>query len=153
MTRLTQDAALLSRLHAQCFTEVWSEESFASLLSNPGAFAVVDEKELGFILIQVAAEQSEVLSVGVIPAARRRGIASHLLITALNCAEERGATQMFLEVDCLNNQAIGLYQRHGFVEVGRRKGYYGHPDGSKTDALMFGVEFRVPRVGNGVQLV
>jgi ribosomal-protein-alanine N-acetyltransferase len=153
MTRLTRDAALLSRLHAQCFTEIWSEESFASLLANPGAFALVDEKELGFILIQVAAEQSEVLSVGVIPAARRRGIASDLVTTALNYASEVGANHMLLEVDCLNNQAIGLYQRHGFVEVGRRKGYYRHADGSKSDALMFRVEFRVPRVGNSMQLV
>ena len=152
MTRLTSDAALLSRLHGECFAEAWSEESFKALLNNGGCFALVDGEGLGFIVIQVAADQSEVLTVGVKPAARRRGIASKLLGAALDNASERGATHMLLEVDCMNYQAIGLYQQHGFIEVGQRKGYYHLSDGTSHDALMLRVEFRAHRVGNGVQL-
>jgi len=152
MSVRTSDAALLSRLHAQCFEDAWSAESFAALLANPAAFALVDEAQCGFIVVQVAAEQSEVLTIGVTPAARRRGIASELLLTALNCASELGASHMFLEVDCMNFQAIGLYLRHGFVEAGRRKNYYRSANGAVSDALILRVEFRAPRVGNCMQL-
>lgn len=152
MSIRTSDAALLSRLHAQCFDEAWSAESFTALLANPGAFALVDESQHGFIVIQVAAEQSEVLTIGVEPAARRRGIASEMLLTALKQASEMGASHMFLEVDCMNFQAIGLYLQHGFIEVGRRKNYYRSPQGIGSDALILRVEFRAPRVGNCMQL-
>jgi len=149
---ITTDTALLSRLHAECFAEPWDEESFRALLAAPGCFALVDDERLGFIVIQVAADQSEVLSLGVRPAARRRGIAAVLLAKALQGAAERGAAEMFLEVDCMNFQAIGLYRRYGFEEAGRRKNYYHFSDGSRHDALMLRVEIHAPRVGNGMQL-
>ena len=152
MIALTTDVALLARLHAQCFSEYWSAASFEALLANQGCFAFADEAELGFIVVQVVADQSEVLSLGVVPAARRRGIASCLIGTAVNCTLERGSMCMFLEVDCANYAAIALYKRNGFAEAGRRPGYYRHRDGSASDALILRVEILAPRVGNAVQL-
>jgi ribosomal-protein-alanine N-acetyltransferase len=148
----TTDIALLARLHARCFTEFWSVESFASLLANQGCFALADDAEQGFIVVQVVADQSEVLSVGVDPAARRRGIASKLLSEALKQAADMGAIMMFLEVDCRNLPAIALYKQVGFAEMGRRKAYYTTPEGSRSDALTFRKEFPVRLVGNCVQL-
>ncbi len=137
MIAATTDAALLAGLHAQCFSEIWSAESFAALLSNPGCFALMDDAAPGFIVVQVVADQSEVLSLGVTPAARRRGIASALLSAALKQASEQGTIMMFLEVDCRNFPAIALYKRHGFAEMGRRKAYYTTPEGWRSDALTF----------------
>ncbi|GAA0552088.1 ribosomal-protein-alanine N-acetyltransferase [Rhizomicrobium palustre] len=149
---ITTDTALLSRLHAQCFEEVWSEKSFADLLAVPGTFALIDEAAAGFLLLQVVADQSEVLTLGVTPAARRRGIACELLAKALELAQEKGASHMLLEVESLNFQAIGLYRKYGFLEVGRRKAYYRHADGRTGDALMMRVEIHALRVGNRLQL-
>ena len=146
----TTDAARLAELHAQCFSELWSAESFAALLSNPGCFALADEE--GFIVVQVVMDQSEVLSLGVVPAARRRGIASELLRAALKQAAEQGVVTMFLEVDCKNFPAIALYKRLGFVEMGRRKAYYTTADGGRSDALTLVAEIPALLVGNRVQL-
>lgn len=148
----TSDTALLARLHGECFAEGWTAEGFRSLLDNPGAFALIDDSASGFIVIQVAADQSEVLTLGVRPAARRRGLAKQLVDTAVNCALERGANCIFLEVDCANNQAIALYNGCGFAVAGRRPGYYQYGNGTVSDALTLRMDIRALRVGNGVQL-
>ncbi len=150
MIAATSDAAHLARLHAQCFSEVWSAESFSALLANPGCVALMDEA--GFIVVQVVADQSEVLSLGVTPAARRRGIAAELLRAALKQAADQGALMMFLEVDCRNFPAIALYKQVGFVEMGRRKAYYTTAEGQCSDALTFRMEIPALLVGNCMQL-
>jgi ribosomal-protein-alanine N-acetyltransferase len=146
----TRDAILLARLHAESFAESWSAESFAALLEQPATFALIAND--GFILVRVAGDESEVLTLAVRPAARRRGIASALLIEAAKLAEERGAKAMFLEVGAANSPAIALYKRHGFAQVGCRKAYYAAPGGEREDALVLRVEIPLARVGNGLQL-
>jgi ribosomal-protein-alanine N-acetyltransferase len=46
-------------------------------------------------------------------------------------AAERGVRKLFLEVRASNQQALDLYDRFHFVEVGLRRGYYNDP---KEDA-------------------
>ena len=146
----TRDPAVLARLHAECFTESWSVESFAALLVQPATFALIAND--GFILVRVAGDESEVLTLAVRPAARRRGIASALLIEAAKQAEEQGARAIFLEVGATNSPAIALYKRHGFAQVGCRKAYYTAPGGGRQDALVLRVEIPLARMGNGLQL-
>ena len=69
---------------------------------------------------QSAPDEAELLNLAVDPARRRRGVASALL-TALE-SEARG--QLFLEVAEPNRAAIALYEHHGWVRNGIRKGYY-----------------------------
>jgi [ribosomal protein S18]-alanine N-acetyltransferase len=146
----TRDAALLARLHAECFAEPWSAESFAALLEQPATFALITND--GFILVRVAGDESEVLTLAVRPAARRRGIASAVLIEAAKQAEEQGAKAMFLEVGASNSPAIALYKRFGFAQVGCRGAYYAVPGGGSEDALVLRVEIPLARVGNRMQL-
>ncbi len=146
----TSDARLLASLHAECFAEAWSAESIAALLGTPGAFAVAAQD--GFILMRVAGDESEVLTLGVTPAARRRGIASALVLEAAKYAAELGAERVFLEVNATNLPAIALYKRLGFAEVGRRKAYYLDTHGQRDDALVLRVEIPLLRVGNPMQL-
>lgn len=146
----TSDAQSLAALHEQCFSEIWSAESIAALLATPGTFAV--EAQTGFILMRVAGDESEVLTLCVTPAARRRGIASALVREAAKHALELGAERVFLEVNSANLPAIALYKRLGFAEVGRRKAYYAGTEGRRDDALVLRVEIPLLRVGNSVQL-
>lgn len=69
---------------------------------------------------QSAPDEAELLNLAVDPASRRRGVASALL-AALE-RETRGA--LFLEVAEPNGPAISLYEHHGWVRNGVRKGYY-----------------------------
>lgn len=143
----SNEAAVLATIHAQCFTEeVWDAAAIAGLMATPGTFALVDEDAGGFILVRAAGGESEILTLGVTPAARRRGIARALVFRAAEEAAAAGAGHMFLEVNATNNAAIALYKGLGFAEVGRRKAYYVAPHGMREDALVLKVAFPLARV-------
>ena len=147
------DAALLATIHSQCFEgEVWSADAIAGLLASPGTFALVTGDDSGFILVRVAGGESEVLTLGVAPAARRRGLATELVIQASNQAEKNAASVMFLEVNTANFAAIAVYKRLGFAEVGRRKNYYAGVHGVREDALVLRAQIPLQRVVSCMQL-
>ena len=120
------DLALLAVLHAACFEERWDEAALASLLAMPGVHGLLAEaaEPLGFVLLRVAADEAEIISIGVHPAARRLGIGRRLLKAAEAAAAAAGAERLFLEVAADNFQALGLYSALGFTEIGRRAKYY-----------------------------
>jgi ribosomal-protein-alanine N-acetyltransferase len=51
-------------------------------------------------------------------------------------AQRQGARRMELEVRISNRAAIALYERAGFVQDGRRRGYYRDPE---EDAVLMGL--------------
>lgn len=136
-------AALLAELHAACFEEAWSAGEIATLLNQPGVFGalVLDDAPVGFLLWRVAADEAEILSLGVLPPARRQGIATALLETAVAALQTTGVTSLFLEVAHDNQPARAFYQTHGFAEVGRRWSYYHRPSGPDADALVLKLTF------------
>jgi ribosomal-protein-alanine N-acetyltransferase len=133
------DLELVAALHAACFAEPWSREALGSLLSVPGVFGLLAEDgavPTGFLLARVAADEAEILSLGVIPSARRGGWGSRLLECALGRLEGEGACWVYLEVAEDNSAAIALYRSLGFRPVGRRASYYGRSGGRGTGALV-----------------
>ena len=128
------DPAPLAAIHAQSFAEAWGARTFAELLASPGA--VVFAAEDGFILARVAGGEAEILTLAVLPQARRHGLASALVEAAAAHAAARGGEAMFLEVAVSNVAALALYGRMGFAAAGRRKGYYTKPGQAAEDALV-----------------
>ncbi len=127
------DIAEAARLHALAFpaAEAWGPDAIRLMLEMPGTFGVL-RPGAGFVLARVAADEAEILTLAVAPAARRQGIGGALLAEAMAGAVVRGAGAMFLEVSDRNAAARALYAAAGFLSVGRRKRYYG--DGA--DALV-----------------
>jgi ribosomal-protein-alanine N-acetyltransferase len=118
-------------------TEAWSRASYrAELADTRGRYYVAaetDEGELvGWAGVLVVGDVAEVLTVGVVPSARRAGTARRMLADLLTEARRRGAAEALLEVRVDNDAARALYASEGFVEVGRRRGYY---DGGRVDAV------------------
>jgi len=146
------EARLLASIHAESFSDLWSAEWIATLLSQPGTFAGLSEDAQGFIIFRVAGDEAEVLTLAVRPAARRRGTATALVEDGAREAFQRGAKVMFLEASCTNLPAIALYKRLGFVAICRRKAYYTAADGHRVDAIVLRSEIPLPRVGKGLQL-
>ena len=126
-------AERLAGLHAEAFDHPWSAPDIAALMAQPGVFVL--EREGGFILCRVVADEAEILTLAVSPSMRRQGLGRALVAAAAERAGAQGAEAMFLEVAADNQAAIALYQATGFAKVGLRKGYYPHPDGAK-DALV-----------------
>ncbi|TCZ55290.1 GNAT family N-acetyltransferase [Roseicella aquatilis] len=107
------------------------------MLGMPGAFGLW-RPEAGFVLARAAGGEAEILTLAVLPAARRQGLGAALMAAALAGAAARGAEAMFLEVAAGNAAALPLYRGLGFAEVGRRRRYY--PDGA--DALVLRRDLR-----------
>jgi len=136
------DAARLAGIHAEAFDTPWDEASLSALLVSPGVLLVAEDD--GFILIRVAADEAEILTLAVRPAARRGGLGGRLVAEAVVRAATLGAERMFLEVAEGNVAARALYARTGFAEAGRRRGYYARADGSREDALVLSLNFSRP---------
>lgn len=136
-----EDAPLLSALHGLSFRGSgepwWEPSSVAEILSMPGAQAMLatrmvraDTEPVGFAIIRTAADEGEIISIGVIPSARRCRIGALLLDQIFAYASASGAVRLFLEVSEDNLAACALYQARGFIQVGRRENYYSR-DGAR----------------------
>lgn len=130
-------AERLAALHARAFDRPWSADEIAKLLENPAAFAFIagaPEAE-GFVMAWAAAGDAELLTVAVVPQARRAGVGAALVAAAAAAAAARGATSMHLEVAEDNTAARALYAKLGYEQVGRRAGYYAGEAGA-IDAIV-----------------
>lgn len=125
----------LARLHAAAFTRErpWTAEEFESLLASP--HVRLFSRRTGFALTRTVAGESELLTLAVDPARRRRGIGRALTEEWLAAvAAEAGSA--FLEVASDNLPALALYRSLGFDEAGLRKGYYARPGATHADAIL-----------------
>ncbi|MBL6931500.1 MAG: GNAT family N-acetyltransferase [Rhodospirillales bacterium] len=136
-------AGVISALHGACFEQCWSEKSVRDILAMPGATGLIIRSDkdtpVGFMLFRQAADEAEIISIGVVPSSRRTGYAGHLLNAAIQHALYGNAARMFLEVAEDNSAAIPFYEKAGFTISGRRPAYY-HRTTGKTDALIYVLE-------------
>jgi ribosomal-protein-alanine N-acetyltransferase len=84
------------------------------------------------VLVPAPQVEADILTVGVIPEHRGKGIARHLLGLITDFAVDRQASAMMLEVKSDNVEAIGLYESSGYSKISIRKDYFG----SGLDALI-----------------
>jgi ribosomal-protein-alanine N-acetyltransferase len=118
-------------------TEAWTRSSYLAEVADHRLrhYVAAEDAEgalLGWAGVMVVGATAEILTVGVVPAARRRGLGRDLLHALLAEASTRGATEVFLEVRVDNAAAIALYESEGFSRMGVRRGYY---DAGRVDAL------------------
>lgn len=137
-----EGAELLAQLHAQCFENPWNSAAFAQLLGQPTTRAWLARSApsglqapapLGFAVLRTIGDEAEILTIGVIPPARKCGTARALLDTIFIDLTALGVARVFLEVTVSNTAAIALYTGAGFKPVGTRKNY-ANVDGKPQDA-------------------
>ncbi len=123
------DLAALTAIEKASFAIPWSDESLAEELNDPGrALVLVAEAEqgevVGYVSCRIVLDEGQINNLAVVPGRRRTGVGSALLIAMLTEATQKGVRRFFLEVRPSNTGACRLYERFGFVPVGRRKNYY-----------------------------
>lgn len=69
--------------------------------------------------------EADILTVAVLPAYRRQGIAKEFMRQIEGWAKERKASAMMLEVEVSNESAIKLYESLGYMKISVRMDYYG----------------------------
>jgi ribosomal-protein-alanine N-acetyltransferase len=130
--RANDSDSILGILQGSGEAAQWPAESYVNLTTSPGGMLLVCEMQfpvrlVGFLAARKAADEAEILNLAVHPHFRRIGIASDLLLRALNEFKHSAVTRVFLELRASNLPARTLYQRFGFLPIGTRTAYYREP--------------------------
>ena len=131
----SEDLPQITALEQSCFSVPWTQEMLRSQLTDGHVFlaAVEDGQVLGYVGLQYILDEGYITNVATAPARRREGIAGMLLSTLKKRAAALGLSFLTLEVRRSNAPARRLYEKHGFSDVGRRRGYYESP---REDAIL-----------------
>ena len=108
----------------------WSSSQYKEEFSSPTRHFVVavDDQQsiVGYAgVFAPGAAEADILTVGVVPTHRGKGIAKALMGMITNWAKEQGSIAMMLEVKVDNAEAIGLYESLGYSKLNVRKDYFG----------------------------
>ena len=126
------DLPAIAAIEAEAFSDPWSEQSFRDAMDHPAVYFACARRDGGevdgYVVAWFAADQGEIANLAVAPATWGLGTGKALLDGALDAAAQQGIEAVYLEVRDSNDRARRLYQSRGFEEVGRRRGYYRHPD-------------------------
>lgn len=99
---------------------------------------------VGYAGMQVLVDEAHITTMAVAEQARRRGVATRLLVELLRDARARGAASATLEVRVDNTAARALYAGFGFRPVGLRPRYY---DGTVDALIMWAHDVGSAEVG------
>lgn len=140
----------LAEIHADGFSRGWSADDFANLLAEANVFALVVRRQsafggrrvVGFVLVRIAADEAEILTIAISRLRRGNGYGRLLMEEAIRRLYRERVGTCFLEVDRSNDRAVGLYRRLGFEAVGTRKGYYREASGPQGSALVMRLQLR-----------
>jgi mycothiol synthase len=105
----------------------WTQQQWVDWLVDDDEFApewtllaTRDGLDLGFV---AGGYGAWVVQVGVVPAARGQGLGAGLTAEVLRRMREAGETVCYLDVNVNNPSATSVYDRLGFVRIGRRARY------------------------------
>lgn len=135
--------AEIAQLERICFSDPWSEKSIASEVNNPLSLWIVALDEghvVGYVGSQAVLGWADMMNLAVMPEYRKQGIGRTLVCNLIERLKQNQVSCLTLEVRCSNINAISLYHSLGFVQVGKRPGYYHNP---REDALILRMEWDV----------
>ena len=91
---------------------------------------------IGYFVALPGFEETHLLNLTVAPARQGQGHGRALLDRLTAWAHVRGDLALWLEVRQSNTGARALYERHGFVQAGLRRGYYPADRQQREDAVV-----------------
>lgn len=137
---VADDVDEVHALECSVFPHPWSRANFVdSLASGYDAWVLREEgggQLAGYFLLMYALDEAHLLDVAVASARQGAGVGRLLLDRIAARARAMGMESILLEVRPSNVRALQVYQRHGYAEIGRRKGYYPAHEGRREDAIV-----------------
>ena len=108
----------------------WSASQYKEEFSSPTRHFVVALNEqqsiIGYAGVFAPGQaEADILTVGVVPEYRGKGIAKAIMALLTDWANAQGSTAMMLEVKTDNHEAIALYESLGYLKLNVRKDYFG----------------------------
>ena len=111
----SENAAELAGLHGGLFDKPWDASAFHGFLAHPGCTAFVARlgspvEMVGFIVGQLAADEAEILTLGVRADRQRHGIGRKLVEALARAVKKAEAKRLFLEVGNRQRSGAGPVQ-------------------------------------------
>ena len=134
-----KDLYRVSEIEAISNPEPWTYADFEDSLAKEDGTTVLlvaeDVDVIGYLVLYTASGESEIVTIGVSPEARRKGVGRRLIdeVIAFSKKSYIYIEEINLEVRISNEPAIKLYESVGFSAVGKRPNFYSNP---KEDALL-----------------
>ncbi len=120
----------IAMLEKECFSSPWSEDGLKTELDNKFArffVAFSGDKIAGYIGSHNVLGEVYITNVAVFPEFRRNGVGKTLVDFLIDEMKAENANFVTLEVRKSNMNAISLYEKCGFQNVGERKKFYEKP--------------------------
>ncbi len=132
------DLQAVIRINRVCLPENYTDMFFMDLHERfPETFIVAEEDHdaVGYIMCRIEVglsnyglggliRKGHVVSLAVMPQARRKGVASALLNEAMKGMVNYKAKQIYLEVRVTNEAGVNLYKKSGLEITRTIPGYY-----------------------------
>lgn len=114
-----------SVIESECLSTAWSFEQIKDIPEYAYYIGAFDNQTLcGIASMYAIAGEGQVMNVAVSHVYRRKGVAAGLMDSLVKKAVESKCENITLEVAEDNFSAISLYEKCGFVAVGKRNGFY-----------------------------
>ena len=125
-----EDVQGVYEISESSFSESWTLESIQKETRNPVASYFVAERDgnvVGYGGLWHVLDEGEVINIAVNKPFRRQNIGEKLLQALFKEAGAYNLSVIHLEVRESNTPARRLYEKFGFKEIAKRKGYYHQP--------------------------
>jgi ribosomal-protein-alanine N-acetyltransferase len=130
-------------LEQSVYPHPWSMANFVDSLNSRYEAWVLRDRDgylLGYFLLMAIVDEAHLLNVAVSAEKQGQGLGRFLLNQSVACARGLGMTSVLLEVRPSNTRALEIYERYGFKQIGRRKGYYPAANQQREDAIVMRFE-------------
>ena len=123
------DFETLCRIDQECFPPgiAYSPVELAYYVNRRGAITLISERDgviAGFLVAESRRSRGHIVTLDVLPAARRTGLGSKLITAAEERLRAAGCTAISLETAVDNAAALAFYKRHGYSVLGTIPRYY-----------------------------
>ena len=137
---IIEDLAALLKIERSVSPFPWSAKQFSDSIDSHNGFVLLrGRKIIGYIFYNHVLDQAELLNIAIRPSFQGEGHGRYLLDLCVDILKG-SASQLYLEVRASNFSAIELYRNKGFIQTGKRTGYY-HSENVKEDALLMTYSF------------
>ena len=123
-----EDADRVYKIENESFFEPWTKKRLLKEFEeNSFLKHFVYEKDgevVGFYIISCIADLVEIFTIAVDKDHRQEGIGSSFLAHLISYAEDKKASEIWLEASTKNTAAVNLYKKYGFKIQSIRKNYY-----------------------------
>ena len=127
----------IAEIEKECFFMPWSAESLREeLLNDTSLFYVIEngDQVMGYIGSNNVLGEIYIDNIAIKNEYRRKGYGEKLLKYLISEGISKKADFITLEVRKSNSNAINLYEKLGFKNVGIRKNFYKNP---KEDGIIY----------------